>query len=91
MSVLNKLKNKSYVKGEVKATICYLISNICTKAFGFITIPLYTRVLTTSEYGYLNTYNAWVSLLSVIMGLSLSSAIYGKMKLERENRDRYNK
>ena len=89
MSVLNKLKNKSYVKGEVKATICYLISNICTKAFGFITIPLYTRVLTTSEYGYLNTYNAWVSLLSVIMGLSLSSAIYGKMKLERENRDRF--
>lgn len=89
MSVLSRLKNKISVKGEVKATLCYLISNICTKAFGFITIPLYTHILTTSEYGYLNTYNAWVSLLSIVMGLSLSSAIYGKVKLERKERDMF--
>lgn len=89
MSVLSKIRNKISVKGEIKATLCYLVSNICTKAFGFITIPLYTHILTTSEYGYLNTYNAWVSLLSVVMGLSLSSAIYGKTKLERKERDRF--
>lgn len=59
-----------------------LFSNICTKAFGFITIPLYTYILTTSEYGYLNTFNAWVSILSVVLGLSLSSAVYGQTQRE---------
>lgn len=89
MIVFEKIKNKVSGKDEIKATLCYLISNICTKAFGFITIPLYTNILTISEYGYLNTYNAWVSLLSVVMGLSLSSAIFGKTKLEREERNKF--
>lgn len=86
MSVLKTIHSKLSKKGEIKATFFYLLSNICTKAFGFITIPLYTHILTTSEYGYLNTYNAWVSLLSVIMGLSLSSAIMGKVNLDRKSR-----
>jgi len=43
MSVLSRSKNKLSVKEEVRATLCYLISNICTKAFGFITIPLYKQ------------------------------------------------
>lgn len=89
MTVLEKKNSTSSGKSEIKATLCYFISNICTKAFGFITIPLYTKILTTSEYGYLNTYNAWVSLLSVVLGLSLSSAILGKSKLEKKERDRF--
>lgn len=88
MTALNKLKSKiQNMKGqETAATICYFLSNICSKAFGFITIPLYTNLLTTSEYGFLNTYNAWVSVLSIILGLSLSSAILGKANEEKEKR-----
>lgn len=76
-------------KNEVKATFFYFISNICTRAFGFLTIPLYTHMLTTSEYGYLNTYSAWVSVLSVILGLSLSGAIYGHVKLNKKEINKF--
>ncbi len=91
MNILDKIK-RSFLKKEyteINATLCYFISNICSKAFSFITIPLYTNILTTNEYGYLNTFNAWVNMLSVIMGLSLSSAIYVKVKEKREERDRF--
>lgn len=89
MTVLSKLKKKFSGKREIRATLCYFLSNICTKAFGFITIPLYTHILSTSEYGYLNTYNAWVSLLSVVMGLSLNSALIGKIKLGLKDRAKF--
>lgn len=84
---INKLNEDKVKKSELKATICYFFSNICTKAFGFITIPLYTYILTTSEYGYLNTFNAWVSILSVVLGLSLSSAVYGQTQREGKKRN----
>lgn len=89
MNVLSK-KNPGIKGGrEIKATLCYFISNICSKAFSFLTIPLYTNILTTSEYGYLNTYNAWVGILSVVLGLALSSAIYGQPGKEKKERNRF--
>lgn len=89
---MNVLSKKSPgIKGgrEIKATLCYFISNICSKAFSFITIPLYTNILTTSEYGYLNTYNAWVGILSVVLGLALSSAVYGQAREGKKERNRF--
>lgn len=90
MTVFNKfLLELNDKKGkEITSTFCYFLSNICTKAFSFITIPLYTNLLTTSEYGYLNTYNAWANVLSVVLGMSLSSAILGKVNQERQERNR---
>lgn len=58
-------------KKEVKASALYLIGNISTKAIAFLTIPIFTRLLTTSEYGIVNTYSAWVHIASIIVTLSL--------------------
>ena len=89
MNVLNMIHEKLPQKVEIKATLCYFISNVFTKAFGFLTIPLYTHFLSTAEYGYLNTYNAWVNLLGVFMGMSLGSAIMGKMELCDNDRNAF--
>lgn len=75
---------KKRASGEWRATIWYTAASLFTKAFGFLTIPLYTNLLSTGEYGYLNTYNAWISLLSVILGLSLSSAVISIQKERKE-------
>lgn len=72
-----------------RATIWYTAASLFTKAFGFLTIPLYTNLLTTAEYGYLNTYNAWISILSVVLGLSLSSAVIQVQNENRAVRDAY--
>ncbi len=89
MSVLENLRLKLSSKGEIKATVSYFVANICTKAIGFVTIPIYTNILTTSEYGYLNSYNAWVSMLSVILGLSLSSTVYGQAYKSKKERNEF--
>ena len=56
---------------EVKASFLYLVGNISTKAIAFITIPLFTRLLTPDEYGIVNTYSSWVHIASVLVTLSL--------------------
>ncbi len=91
MKFFNKTKASVQTKklGEWKATLWYTAASLFTKAFGFLTIPLYTNLLTTGEYGYLNTYNAWISICSVIVGLSLNNAVISIQKEQKEIQNPY--
>lgn len=71
MKIIGKvLKNKS-----TKAFGYYLIGNLFDKTITFLTIPIFTRIMSTSDYGIVNTYLSWVSILSLIVGLSLGNSI----------------
>lgn len=59
------LSNKNLKIGGI-----YLIANIINKAIAFITIPIFSRMLTTGEYGIVSTYSSYVLILQYIMGLS---------------------
>lgn len=60
-----KIKNKQFKSGSV-----YLIANILNKAIAFITIPIFSRMLSTGEYGIVSTYISYVTIFQYIMGLS---------------------
>ena len=51
------------------------ISNFGTKILSFLLVPLYTNILTTSEYGTFDLFNTTVSLLIPILTLNISNAI----------------
>ena len=54
-------------KKILKAGTLYFIGNIFDKAVAFITVPIFTRMLSTSDYGVTTTYLSWVSILTVII------------------------
>ena len=60
---------------SLKASAFYLVGNLFNKALAFFTIPIFTRLLTTSEYGISQTYLSWVSILTLIVGMSLGNSI----------------
>jgi len=64
------LRNK-----KIKAGGSYLLGNLFDKAIAFLTIPIFTRLMSTSDYGIVSIYMSWVSILSLIVGLSLGSSI----------------
>lgn len=70
---------------EIKASGLYLIGNISTKAIAFITIPIFTRLLTTTEYGVVNTYTSWVNIATVVITLSLYNSF--RMALAEKEAD----
>lgn len=59
----------------VKAVSWYSITNFFLKGVTFLTIPIFTRLLSTSDYGLVSLYNTWVSIFSIFIGLSMSESI----------------
>lgn len=59
----------------VRAGIGYTLGNILVKGIAFITIPLYSALMSTAEYGIYNTFAAYVSMFAVIVSLGLPSSV----------------
>lgn len=58
-----------------KAGGYYLFGNLFNKGFAFLTVPIFTRILSTSDYGIVTTYNSWVSILTMVMGFAIYMGI----------------
>lgn len=58
-----------------KASGYYLVGTLFNKGFAFLAVPIFTRILSTSDYGVVTTYSSWVSILSMIMGFAIYMGI----------------
>jgi len=58
-----------------KVSFYYLIGNVFNKGMSFLTVPIFTRLLTTHDYGFFSTYNSYVSIVAMILGFVLHMAI----------------
>lgn len=59
----------------LRASIWYTISSFLLKGIGFITTPIFSRLLTQEEYGIVSNYNAWLAIAGVVCSLSLSASL----------------
>ena len=59
-------------KKAVKAGIWYTIGNMLLKGCIFLTLPIFTRLLSTSDFGIYNTYMAYEGLITALLGLGLT-------------------
>lgn len=66
--LINKYKSMSK---PAKASLWFVISNVMLKGISFITLPIFSRLLTTSEYGIVSVYQSWVSTISIITTLTV--------------------
>ncbi len=66
----------------LKAAVCFFICNIFQKGVSIITTPIFTRLLTTAEYGIFNTYISWRDILSIFITFGLASSVYQKKLVE---------
>lgn len=86
---MGKLKNK-----YIKAGMGYTISNYLIKGIAFITLPIFARLMSKSEYGLFNSFIAYSSLFSILLSLALHAS-YKNAKIKFTNKsslseDRYN-
>ena len=75
----NKLINRyKAIPVQVKASLWFLICAFLQKGIQFITTPIFTRLLSTDEYGQYGTFTSWQSLFSVIVSLNLFSGVFAR-------------
>ena len=58
-----------------KAGIGYTIGNILIKGINFLLVPIFSRLMTTQEFGVYNVFLSYDSILFVIVGLALHSSV----------------
>ncbi len=73
------------IPDSYKSAIVYTFATIFTRGLAIVTVPIFTRLMSTEEIGTVNVYNSWYALLSVISTLSLTSGGFSVAMKEYEN------
>ena len=67
--IITKYNSMSKV---VKASFWFTICSVLSKGMAFLTIPIFTRIMTTEEYGYVTLYNSWLLIITTICTLQVT-------------------
>lgn len=66
-----------------------LIATILIRAVNLISVPVFSRILTTEEYGQADIFMTYVNVFMIILGLDVQGAV-GKARLDyKEKADEY--
>lgn len=86
MSYARKIKNIVSGSKEVKASSAYVICSVLQRCLSFITIPIFTRLLTTDEYGISTVYTSTMAVVIIFTTLNLPYGSFSPamMKFEKD-------
>ena len=74
----------------VKAALWFTVCNIAQKGISFITTPIFTRILTTEQYGEFTLYSSWQGIITIFATLNLFYGVYNNgMTKFSEDRPRF--
>ena len=81
MNFLNSMIRKFYKQYKIipvaaRAGLWFVACTMLQKCIAFITVPIFTRLMPTEEYGLYSTYLSWYSILTVFCTLNMHSVIY---------------
>ena len=62
-------------KKAVKAGVGYTIGNVLIKGIGFLSIPIFSRLMTTEEFGVYNVFISYEAFLYVIVGMAIHTSV----------------
>ena len=86
----NIIKRWKAIPITVKVSFAYVVCSILQQGLSFITLPIFTRLLTKEQYGLYTVYQSWAGILSIILTLNLAYGSFSKAMVQFENdRDGY--
>lgn len=60
----------------VKASLWFVVCGFLQKGIAMLTTPVFTRLMTSAEYGRYNVYSTWFNLVQIIASLNLAAGVY---------------
>lgn len=83
-----ELKKRGRFSAPAKASFVLMITQLIQKGLAVITTPIYTRLLTTAEYGQVSVFFSWYEILVIFSGFCLSKGVFNNGMLDfKEDRD----
>lgn len=62
----------------MRAALWFTIAGVTLKVVATITTPIFTRLMSTEQFGLVSVYNSWLAVLAVATTLRLSAAVFNK-------------
>ena len=56
------------VKSLSKRTIIMMIGTLLINGVSLITAPIFTRIMSTADFGIFSVFSSWVSIFSIVFG-----------------------
>lgn len=87
--MINKLKTKyNSLSVQVRATFWFFACSVLQRGISTITTPIFTRLLSTSEYGQFGVFNSWLTIVQIIVTFELTAGVYtmGIVKFKEEEK-----
>ena len=77
MNTIQRLKNAAHINLNIpaRASVFFTMSNLISKAAAFLLTPLFTRLLSPSEYGEYSLFGSYLGILIVIVSLELTGGV----------------
>lgn len=70
----------------VKASLWFTASNVLVNGISFVTLPIFSRLLTTSEYGEVSVFASWSSVISILCTLTIWGGVFNVARIKYSDR-----
>jgi O-antigen/teichoic acid export membrane protein len=78
------------MSAAAKAAIWFAVCSILQKGISFVTVPIFTRLMTPEQYGQFSVYSSWNLILTIFATLNLSAGVFNNGMTKYPNdRNRY--
>ena len=78
-----KIREKlAEIPKPVISSIVYMLVVFFQSGINLITTPIFSRILSTSDYGITSTYQSWYNILTIFVTLSLSAGVYNNALID---------
>lgn len=79
------LNSYRHMPMPVKASVWFTLCSILQRSISFFTVPIFTRILTTEQYGLFNVYQSWMSIIVIFATLNLQYGVFNNAMFKFED------
>lgn len=73
---------------QMKASLWFVLSTVLLKGISFITVPIFTRIMDTEQYGVYSVYLTWCEIFTIIGIFGFESCAYMSVLTKFEEKDK---
>ena len=84
------IKRYRSIPVAAKASLWFIFCSVLQKCVSMLTTPIFTRLMSTEQYGQFTVYNSWLQIFTIFVTLRLNYAVFNKgMSKYKDDRDGY--
>lgn len=84
--MINIWKKYTTLDKETKAGLWFTVCSFVQKGINFIVVPIFTRIMTTEQYGLSALFSTWSSIIAIIATLNISGSVYNRGLVDHEEK-----